>query len=156
MPTPSDVPGDEHAPIDASSRDLLRGGGSDERRERLLGEKRINNILAVLSKPLKYAEDCGVIVKAPKVGIFKVERPEIVAWAPGCRTATQIGDSNDETMLYVHVAENHRRDTPDCILDAANGEHDPDRRVLAMIGARGSVVAAAVIASRKSAAATAV
>jgi integrase len=45
-----------------------------------LGEKRINNILAVLSKPLKYAEDCGLITKAPKVGMYKVERPEIVAW----------------------------------------------------------------------------
>ena len=45
-----------------------------------LGEKRINNVLAVLSKPLKYAEDCGLIAKAPKVGLFKVERPEIVAW----------------------------------------------------------------------------
>jgi integrase len=45
-----------------------------------LSEKRINNILAVLSKPLKYAADCGVIARAPKVGLFKVERPEIVAW----------------------------------------------------------------------------
>jgi hypothetical protein len=45
-----------------------------------LGEKRINNILAVLSKALKYAADCEVIAKAPKVGMFKVERPEIVAW----------------------------------------------------------------------------
>jgi integrase len=45
-----------------------------------LGEKRINNILAVLSKPLKYAADCNVIASAPKVGLFKVERPEIVAW----------------------------------------------------------------------------
>jgi len=45
-----------------------------------LGEKRINNILAVLSKPLKYAADCNVITSAPKVGLFKVERPEIVAW----------------------------------------------------------------------------
>ena len=45
-----------------------------------LGEKRINNILAVLSKPLKYAADCKVIAAAPKVGLFKVERPEIVAW----------------------------------------------------------------------------
>jgi integrase len=45
-----------------------------------LSEKRINNILAVLSKPLRYAAECGVIAKAPKVGLFKVERPEIVAW----------------------------------------------------------------------------
>jgi integrase len=45
-----------------------------------LSEKRINNILAVVSKPLKYAVECEVIAKAPKVGLFKVERPEIVAW----------------------------------------------------------------------------
>ncbi len=41
-----------------------------------LGDKRINNILAVLSKPLKYALDCEVITKSPKIGMFKVERPE--------------------------------------------------------------------------------
>ncbi len=45
-----------------------------------LSEKRINNILAVLSKPLRYAVDCELIAKAPKIGLFKVERPEIVAW----------------------------------------------------------------------------
>jgi integrase len=45
-----------------------------------LSEKRINNILAVLSKPLKYAVDCELIVKAPKIGMFKVERPEVIAW----------------------------------------------------------------------------
>ena len=43
-------------------------------------DKTINNILAVLSKPLKYAVDCEVIAKAPKIGLFKIERPEIVAW----------------------------------------------------------------------------
>src|SRR5262249_40226615 len=45
-----------------------------------LGEKRINNILNVLSKPLKYAVECEVIAKAPRVGLFKIERPEIVPW----------------------------------------------------------------------------
>jgi hypothetical protein len=44
-----------------------------------MSENRINNILAVLSKPLKYAVDCEMIVKAPKIGMFKIERPEIVA-----------------------------------------------------------------------------
>ena len=48
-----------------------------------LSEKRINNILAVLSKALKYAADCEVIAKAPKVGLFKVERPEIVVTVRG-------------------------------------------------------------------------
>src|SRR4029077_160900 len=48
----------------------------------------------------------------------------------------------DETMLYVHVAENHRRDIPEDIVTAGLGEIDPDRRVLRMLGARGSHVAA--------------
>ena len=48
----------------------------------------------------------------------------------------------DETMLYVHVAENHRREIPPEILAAASDESDPDRRVLRMLGARGSHVAA--------------
>jgi integrase len=43
-------------------------------------DKRINNILAVLSKPLHYAADLGVIPRAPKVGLLKVERPEIRWW----------------------------------------------------------------------------
>ncbi|MBZ0231010.1 MAG: site-specific integrase [Deltaproteobacteria bacterium] len=45
-----------------------------------LSEKRINNILVVLSKALRYAHDCELIAKMPKIGLFKVERPEIVAW----------------------------------------------------------------------------
>jgi len=48
----------------------------------------------------------------------------------------------DETMLYVHVAEHHRRDIPEDIVAAASGEIDPDRRVLRMLAARGSHVAA--------------
>jgi integrase len=54
--------------------------GTTSRFDRPLSEKRINNILAVLSKPLHYAAECEVIAKAPKIGLFKVERPEIVAW----------------------------------------------------------------------------
>ncbi len=54
--------------------------GTESRFGRPFSEKRINNILAVLSKPLNYAADCEVIVKAPRIGLFKVERPEIVAW----------------------------------------------------------------------------
>jgi len=45
-----------------------------------LKDKTINNILAVLSKPLHYAVDVDVITKAPKVGLFKVEAPEIDFW----------------------------------------------------------------------------
>jgi hypothetical protein len=44
-------------------------------------------------------------------------------------------------MLYVHVAENHRREIPPEILTVAGGESDPDRRVLCMLGARGSQTA---------------
>ena len=48
--------------------------------EKKLSEKRINNILAVLSKALKYAVDCELITKSPKIGLYKVERPEIEPW----------------------------------------------------------------------------
>jgi integrase len=48
--------------------------------EKGLGTKRINNILAVLSKPMKYAVDCELISKCPKIGLYKVERPEIEPW----------------------------------------------------------------------------
>src|SRR5262249_30654520 len=46
----------------------------------------------------------------------------------------------DETMLYVHVAENHARAIPEAILAAGRGESDPDRRIVAMLGARGTSV----------------
>jgi integrase len=48
--------------------------------EEKLSEKSINNILAVLSKPLHYAADVELIARAPKVGLFRVEAPEIVSW----------------------------------------------------------------------------
>ena len=264
-----------------------------------LGEKYINNILAVLSKALRYAADCEIIAKAPKVGLFKVERPEIVAsdfaqyarllraakiespdwyaavclageaglrvgevkalrWredvdliartitvnqqtrhkqtgTPKGRTrrtipmtealyhalrrletiregfvirnldGTQKTDGQadaamlricrraglprqgfhrmrhsfgthaalfgvnpwrlqawmghkriDETMLYVHVAENHRRDIPEDIVSAGLGEIDPDRRVLKMLGARGSHVAAEISSTERTSLLTAV
>lgn len=44
-------------------------------------DKRVNNILAVLSKALNYAEQARVIARAPYIGLLKVERPEIVAWS---------------------------------------------------------------------------
>lgn len=47
----------------------------------------------------------------------------------------------DETMLYVHVAEAHARELPDCVREAAQNEIDPDRRIVAMLGARGKTVA---------------
>ena len=39
----------------------------------------------------------------------------------------------DETMIYVHVAENHRREIPEPCSAAALNETAPDRRVLAML-----------------------
>jgi integrase len=260
-----------------------------------LSEKRINNILAVLSKPMKYAVDCEVLAKAPKIGMFKVERPEIEAWdfeqyerllraakqegedwyaavclageaglrsgevkalrwredvdlvaktltvnqqtcygvttTPKGRTrrvvpmtatleqalrrlsvvregyvvrnldgsAKRDGQSTaailrmcrkaglpvkrwhalrhtfgthaalfgvnpwrlqswmghkriDETMLYVHVAEHHRRDIPPELFDAVAKEIDPDRRVLGMLGARAKISAASAgVGAEKSA-----
>ena len=34
----------------------------------------------MLSKPLRYAADVELIDHAPKIGLFKVERPEFVCW----------------------------------------------------------------------------
>ena len=48
----------------------------------------------------------------------------------------------DGTMLYVHVAENHRRELPEAFVAMAKDELDPDRRILKMLGSRGSHVAA--------------
>ena len=47
----------------------------------------------------------------------------------------------DETMIYVHVAESHRREIPEAVLEAGTAERDPDRRILAMLSARGANVA---------------
>jgi integrase len=49
----------------------------------------------------------------------------------------------EETMLYVHVADNHRREIPEDILAAGAGESDPDARIIRLLGARGSHAAAA-------------
>jgi integrase len=45
-----------------------------------LSDKRVNNILAVLSKALKYAVEAEVLGRMPRIGLLKVERPEIRAW----------------------------------------------------------------------------
>lgn len=47
---------------------------------RKLSSKRINNILTVLSKALRYALDAQLIASVPKVGMFKIDRPEIEYW----------------------------------------------------------------------------
>jgi integrase len=45
-----------------------------------LSDKRMNNILTVLSKALRYAVEVEMIEKAPKVGLFKLEQGEVVFW----------------------------------------------------------------------------
>ena len=44
----------------------------------------------------------------------------------------------DETMLYVHLAEQHRRVIPAAVLKAGARETDPDLRILAMLSERHS------------------
>jgi integrase len=46
-----------------------------------LGAKRINNVMAVLSKALRYAVDAEVIKEAPRIRFKRIERPEIEAWS---------------------------------------------------------------------------
>ena len=46
----------------------------------------------------------------------------------------------EETMLYVHLADDHARELPAEIRDAAIGEGDPDARIIRMLGARGTSV----------------
>jgi integrase len=45
-----------------------------------LSDKRINNVMAVLSKALRYAADVELIERPPRVRLRRVERPEIEAW----------------------------------------------------------------------------
>jgi len=45
-----------------------------------IGDKRINNVMAVLSKALRYAVDAELIDHSPKIRFRKTERPEIEAW----------------------------------------------------------------------------
>lgn len=42
-----------------------------------LSAKRINNVMAVLSKSLRWAEEVGVIPSAPRIRFHKIDRPEI-------------------------------------------------------------------------------
>jgi hypothetical protein len=62
----------------------------------------------------------------------------------------------DETMLYVHVAEAHHRELPEVVRIAAIGESDPDTRIVRMLGARGSHVAAETTPSEGTSVLTAV
>jgi hypothetical protein len=59
------------------------------------------------------------------------------------RLQTWLGHKRiDETMLYVHVAEAHAREWPEPVHEAARREMDPDKRIIAMLGARAADAAA--------------
>ena len=45
--------------------------------KKAIAEKTLNNILAVLSTPLQYAEKVAILMRAPHVGVAKVERAKI-------------------------------------------------------------------------------
>lgn len=53
---------------------------TDKNGDPVRGSKTVNNILAVLSKALRYAVDVELLTRAPKVGLFRIERPEIEPW----------------------------------------------------------------------------
>ena len=55
----------------------------------------------------------------------------------------------DETMIYVHVAEHHRRELPELVMSAGDCERDPDKRILAMLAARHLVKADAETAANE-------
>ncbi|HEY0714667.1 MAG TPA: tyrosine-type recombinase/integrase [Polyangia bacterium] len=50
------------------------------RYDKPLSLKTRNNILAVVSNALKYAEEVGLIKEAPRIRQYKFERPEIECW----------------------------------------------------------------------------
>ena len=51
-----------------------------EKPKKPLCDKSINNIMAVLSKSLRYAAEVELIEKVPRIRLRKVDRPEIEAW----------------------------------------------------------------------------
>ena len=62
------------------------------------------------------------------MALFGVNPWTLMAWM-GHKSITT-------TMQYVHVAGNHARPLPEAVLKAAECERDPDRRIVAMLGAR--------------------
>jgi integrase len=68
-----------------------------------LSDKRVNNILAVLSKPLRYASDVGLIAAAPRVGLIKVERPEFICWDIDEYARILAAARNDDAEWYAAV-----------------------------------------------------
>lgn len=49
--------------------------------EKKLSDKTINNIMAHLSKSLRYAVEVELIEKIPRIRLRKIDRPEIEAWS---------------------------------------------------------------------------
>ncbi len=66
-------------------------------------EKTINNILSVLSKALRYAEDVRLIERAPKMGLFRPERPEIIAWSVDEYVSLREAAKNEEPCWYAAI-----------------------------------------------------
>jgi integrase len=64
--------------INAEVIQKLRANLVDKKK---LGDKRINNVMVVLSKSLRYAFDCELIDRVPKCRVKKIERGEMEAWA---------------------------------------------------------------------------
>lgn len=75
-----------HMPLDAIDVSVIQQFKAElaEKPGRRPGErlsaKTRNNILAVLSKALHYAEEVQVIRETPRIRFYRVERPEIVYW----------------------------------------------------------------------------
>ena len=75
-----------HLPIDQIDRAAIqrfkaelatkKGRGPDTK----LSPKSRSNILAVLSKALRYAEESEMVAHAPRVRLGKVEKPDVTAW----------------------------------------------------------------------------
>lgn len=71
-----------------------------------LSMKSVNNILAVLSKALRYAEEARIIDRAPRVKLFKLERPEKEWWefAQYARVLAAAGEEGPEWYAAVCLA----------------------------------------------------
>ena len=80
-----------------------------------------------------YRNGCSIHFGTRSPALFGVNPWRLQTWLGHKRI--------DETMLYVHVAEAHAREWPDSIQEAATSELDPDKRILAMLSARGKAVA---------------
>ena len=93
---------------------------------------------ASLMQPARRLAEAGVTRKGPtrsaSTATTSTDPWRLQAWMGHKRI--------DETMLYVHVAEAHYRELPEVVRLGAMNETDPDTRILRMLGARGSHVAA--------------